>query len=447
MTKNTRVCSNHFVHGGPTKDHPSPVLYLKGYPVEIYEMHNIVPPSNARTGMKRREAMERKYTRAEKKRKIQACTPSPTPEHDYELVNYKEEAARTNHPMQCDETKYRKVIAQLRKEKEELQEKLNDAKERLVDVAEKSGKFSTTSIKDSDKLFKMYTGFQNYEMFKFIFEKIKEKASRLSYHTGMKCLKANKRKPGPEGMLDDEQKFLLTTVKLKLGLTHEDLAFRFGISTSSCSRIVRTWICFLGKELKSLIYFPTAEENLCYYPSCFQQDDKVRIIIDCTELGLEKPSLAKAQAQTYSNYKSRNTCKVLIGCTPAGYPCFVSKAYGGKASDRFIVENSGFLNMICDGETVMADKGFDIQDLLLAKQSNLIIPPFKRKSEKRFTQGKARQTSQIAKARIHVERCIGRIKNFRILKSTIPVTQKDLISDIFTVCAAVTCLQPPLVPL
>ena len=97
--------------------------------------------------------------------------------------------------------------------------------------------------------------------------------------------------------------------------------------------------------------------------------------------------------------------------------------------------------MICDGETVMTDKGFDIQDLLLAKQSKWIIPPFKRKSEKRFTQGKARQTSQIAKARIHVERCIGRIKNFRMLKSTIPVTQKGLISDIFTVCAAVACLQ------
>ena len=101
--------------------------------------------------------------------------------------------------------------------------------------------------------------------------------------------------------------------------------------------------------------------------------------------------------------------------------------------------------MICDGKAVMTDKGFDSQDLLLAKQSKLIIPPFKRKSEKRFTQGKARQTSQIAKARIHVERCIGRIKNFRILKSTI--LKKDLISDIFTVCAAVTCLQPPLGPL
>ena len=173
----------------------------------------------------------------------------------------------------------------------------------------------------------------------------------------------------------------------------------------------------------------------------------MRVIIYCTELRLEQPSLAKAQAQTCSNYKSRNTCKVLIGCTPAGYPCFISKAYGGKASDCFIVENSGILNMICGGETVMADKGFDIQDLLLAKQSKLIIPPFRRKSKKRSTKGKAKQTSQIAKARIHVERCIGRIKNSRILKTTIHITQKDIISDMFTICAAVTCLRPPLVPL
>ena len=86
----------------------------------------------------------------------------------------------------------------------------------------------------------------------------------------------------------------------------------------------------------------------------------MRVIIDCTELGLEKPSFAKAQALTYFNYKSRNTCKVLIGCTPAGFPCFISKAYGGKASNCFIVETSGFLNMICGVEKVMADKGFDI---------------------------------------------------------------------------------------
>ena len=133
-----------------------------------------------------------------------------------------------NLSMQCDKAEYRKFIAQFRQEKKELQEKLIDAKERLVEVAGKSGKFSITSSKESGKLFKLHTGFQNYQMFKFIFDEIKEKSSKLGYHTGMK-IKISESKPGPEGMLDDEQKFLLMMVKLKLGLTREDLAFKFGV--------------------------------------------------------------------------------------------------------------------------------------------------------------------------------------------------------------------------
>ena len=275
MTKNTRVCSNHFVHGAPTKDSPDPVLYMKGYPFEIYQKHNIVSPTNAKSGKKRKAPMEREFTMPVKKRKVESCTPIPTPEHDYELVSYKEEAARTDSPrspMQSGEVKYRKLIAQLRKEKEELQEKLNVVEKRLLKLADKNMKFSPDLIKDSDKLFKLHTGFPSYQVFKFIFEKIKAKASRLRYLRGEKSTsKANMNKPRRGSIIDDEHKFLLTMMKLKLGLTQEDLAFRFGISVSTCSRIVRTWFCFLGKELKSLIFFPTAEENLRYYPSCFKK--------------------------------------------------------------------------------------------------------------------------------------------------------------------------------
>ena len=49
-----------------------------------------------------------------------------------------------------------------------------------------------------------------------------------------------------------------------------------------------------------------------------------RIIIDCTEFLIEKPSSIRSQSATYSHYKHHNTAKGLIGTTPAGAVSFVS---------------------------------------------------------------------------------------------------------------------------
>ena len=46
-----------------------------------------------------------------------------------------------------------------------------------------------------------------------------------------------------------------------------------------------------------------------------------------------------------------------------------------------------------------------------------------------------------------MERCIGRIKNFSILKSTLPLTLARLANQIVCVCAWLTAFQPSLVPL
>ena len=53
----------------------------------------------------------------------------------------------------------------------------------------------------------------------------------------------------------------------------------------------------------------------------------------------------------------------------------------------------------------------------------------------------------IAKARIHVERAIARIKDFRILQGALPLTLKDQLDKIFVIIAAITNLAPALVPL
>lgn len=56
---------------------------------------------------------------------------------------------------------------------------------------------------------------------------------------------------------------------------------------------------------------------------------------------------------------------------------YVSSLYGGAASDKFIVQNSGVLNLIEAGDNVMADRGFDIDVELNKRGASLNIPPFR----------------------------------------------------------------------
>ena len=89
-----------------------------------------------------------------------------------------------------------------------------------------------------------------------------------------------------------------------------------------------------------------------------------QIIIDATEFSVQCPSSRLTQASTFSAYKNRNTIKVLIGITPSGVISLVSKCYEGSISDRKLVELSGLLEKLEPGDDIMADKGFQIQDLL-----------------------------------------------------------------------------------
>jgi hypothetical protein len=149
-----------------------------------------------------------------------------------------------------------------------------------------------------------------------------------------------------------------------------------------------------------------------------------------------------AQSQTWSNYKHHNTFKVLIGISPNGQVIFVSKLWGGRVSDKHITSNSGLLQHVEPGDNIMADRGFDICDLL-PPGVGLNIPPFKG-SRDQLTAAEVRETVHIASVRIHVERAIGRIKNFHILDGTLPLSLAHLADQIFSVSAYLTNFLPPL---
>lgn len=95
---------------------------------------------------------------------------------------------------------------------------------------------------------------------------------------------------------------------------------------------------------------------------------------------------------------------------------------------------SGFLDLpFKDNDSVMADKGLTIQDLLpLGVYLN--IPPFLGSSSQMPAENVVK-TQEIASLRIHVERAINKIKNFHIWDGVIPLHQLGVVNQMWAVCA------------
>ena len=129
-------------------------------------------------------------------------------------------------------------------------------------------------------------------------------------------------------------------------------------------------------------------------------------IIDCFEVFCECPSNLMARAQTYSNYKHHNTVKFLIATTPQGVISFVSKGWGGRASDKHLTENYGLLSNLQPGDQVLADQGFTVQDSVGLYCAKIKVPPFT-KGKKQLPQLEVDKVRQLSRVRIHVERVIG----------------------------------------
>ena len=229
-------------------------------------------------------------------------------------------------------------------------------------------------------------------------------------------------------------------MKLRLVLFNRDLAHRFKVSESTVSLIFRTWIRLLRSELEPLIILPPRSVLQHHLPPLFKQNSpNTTLIIDCTEFEMERPSSLDNQSACYTQYKSRTTMKALIGITPSGATAFVSELYPGSISDKEIVKRSGLLEVLQPGDEIMSDKGFLIQDELVSVGATLVMPKFL-KNRKQFTKEEAEHNKKAACLRVHVERCMERIKNWHILDRKIPISLAPVSCDIIFVLAAFTNL-------
>ena len=186
----------------------------------------------------------------------------------------------------------------------------------------------------------------------------------------------------------------------------------------------------MSRELQCLIHWPDREVIRQTLPKCFKpRFSRSVCIIDCSEIFIQRPTSLIARAQTYSSYKGHNTVKFFLAINPTRTIILLSKCWGGRVSDKHLTSECGFYRKLFPGDLVLADRGFDITDELALHGASLAIPSFT-KGKDQLSQAEVETSRQLSRIRIHVERAIGRLKNYGLLSSTLPISLLKTATDV-----------------
>lgn len=241
--------------------------------------------------------------------------------------------------------------------------------------------------------------------------------------------------------LGKENRLLLFLMKLKLGITFCALGCLFQVHETTAARCFYSLLELLTAATKTWIFWPakaSVKENL---PESFYNYPNCRCIIDCPEITIDTPTTVEQRVLTYSNYKGKFTVKFLIAISPDGLIAKMSQAYGGRTTDAYITNDSGFLELLEPGDEVLANKGFpQIRSELMKRNAILTTLPFALNPQ--FSDEEAEEGYNIASVRIHLERSIQRIKLLHILDH-IPSDLFPYVNSIMHMCCIIANSLPP----
>ncbi|XP_034061597.1 uncharacterized protein LOC117539508 isoform X1 [Gymnodraco acuticeps] len=356
-SKHVYVCSQHFITGLKNEDiaHPD-------YTTSLFPHKKTKSPRSVLQRLERRR----------KREGVQSAQPeSPTSEAPIPL-------------QELERKQLYEELYNLRRERDEAMKERAEAIRELETL-----KMSVNTVRENDTKCKVMTGlswtvFDTLHQYLVQFVK-SQKTSKMS----------------------TQDQLFITLVKLRQNPSTDmmcgifDLAHRYSTFLDVFSR----WLDLMYANISFLIKWPDREcirstvpaEVLFQYP-------RVTAIIDCFEIRIEHSKKLKTRAITYSKYKNWTTVKYFIACHPSGSITYLSKGWGGRASDVHIVRNSDFLSQKFHhaGDQILADRGFTLKDDFAVLGAQLITPSFTRGRKQLSAEDVAnsRVTSNI---RIHIE--------------------------------------------
>lgn len=148
-----------------------------------------------------------------------------------ELTASKQQISQLKYELRVGKIQNARMMSQNRYIKATAKSELRDVKMKLLDVE---------SVRCCEEKLKLYTGFSHFDQFQALFDYIKEDVE-ATFSAANKNKKFS-RKLSPENSL------LLVLAHLRLGLLEKDLAHRFGVSQSTISRVLTTYLEILQRR-------------------------------------------------------------------------------------------------------------------------------------------------------------------------------------------------------
>lgn len=201
------------------------------------------------------------------------------------------------------------------------------------------------SLKDDNEKVQYYTGLPSFALLRFLLDQVERFLPTVK-------------------KLSHFQMLLLTLMRLRMGLPVRHLCYLFDINHKTLSAVFEDTIHVLHARLRLLVHWPERHCLQVTMPHHFTETfgNHIVFIIKCLEICIERPPRVKARAQTFSHLKGTHTIKYVMGMTPLGVVSFLSKGWGGLASDKHALEESGLLEKLKPGDVLVADRGLDVRD-------------------------------------------------------------------------------------
>ena len=223
-----------------------------------------------------------------------------------QLLHAQKEIACLNEDLSNLKSRLAKTEAELVNSENELKrlsQENNDLKSRT---------FCIHNLSDNDSI-SFYTGFPYLETFKATLSYLNpgENGENIRYWRSIdvkvdderKSKQRDCNKPGRRRTLQPEEAFFLVLCRLRLGFNEKHLAFLFGISQLTVSRIFVSWINFMFFRFGNINIWPSREEINKTMPEDFKvKYPNLHVILDCTEIKCQMPSSLLLNSRLFSSY-------------------------------------------------------------------------------------------------------------------------------------------------